>query len=398
MKLSANIGCFLVALTFAPLFSQVEIQWITPSSATPKLTRGQALAISKTTNITVLVSGVNDIYYDHKIKLTLVPKVFNDAANLDLFPTPTGDALAATDCGELPTLIGKMETAIKAYEDEKKSSTLASTKYIPLDTALTTINKVETSVKAVSADPHYSSCRTPPQRAKDRELAEKVAALKALPHAASASIFVDPAFDLAIEVSAWTQTDAKSIQIGDTFKVTVGVFTNQLSLSLGVLTTKLEARTYASRNSVGTDGALAANRLAVENSGMRATGTALLNYALIGGGGSAGQDRFGLSISAGPTVAVGGSAASSFGFFSGISFRLWDRLFLTPGAHIGQFSEFPPGLQAGVAIPANYGALTAVNRWTTRFGFAITFRTNDFSAIKKSTPTKATSTSTPAAK
>ena len=372
----------------ATAYGQIEIRWITPSQPEPKLVAGQSLAISKPTSVRVLVTEVNDILYHHKIKLTLVPKVFNDAANLDIFKVPESNALggAAPDCGTLPTLSNDLIDATKRYDAGKAD---AGKKYIPLDTTVTLLNNVKAALIALQKDSHYKDdkCRAAPIRATDTELGETILRLESRPHKVSADVVLDPAFDLKIEVSALWQADPNPVQVGPTYTVTVGVFTNQLSLSLGVLATTLEARTYSSRNSV-VDGALAANRLVVENRGLRPTGVALLNYAVVGSSGAAGQDKFGLSISAGPTVGLGGGSAS-FGFFSGVTFRLWDRLFLTPGAHIGQFADFPAGLQNGAPIPTNYGALTVTNRWATRFGFAISFRTNDFSAAKKATPTAA---------
>ena len=372
-----------------PAYSQVEIQWITSTVGPPKLpklTRGQTLAIAKPTSVRVVVTGVNDILYDHKIKLTLIPKAFNDAGNLDTFKAAGGHASNKDACEALVPLKKEFDEAYNSFRMQQQS---AGEKYIPLDTTIGTVDNVIAKLKVLQEDKLYTNgnCRTPVERSADSAIGEKMTQLKSLPHSVGADVVVDPAFDLEIEVAAYVNGDSGPKQVGDTFTVTVGTFTNQLSLSLGVLATTLEARTYSSRNSV-VDGALASNRLIVENRGVRPTGVALLNYALWGTAGSPAQDKFGLSLSAGPTVGLGQAGESSaFGFFGGLTFRLWDRLFLTPGAHIGQFADFPAGLQNGSTIPANYGALTPVNRWATRFGLAISFRTNDFSAVRKATPT-----------
>ncbi len=377
-------------------FGQVEIQWITPSSTSPSLKSGQALAISKATMVRVTITDVNDILYDHRIKLTLIQKQFNDAANLYISSSNSDSekTLTKKDCECVTKFANELAKATHDYEEGKKDF---DKKYIPLETTLEGLNRVQKAIKALLADSKYAWCRDKDLISKDKDVQEKLDRLSALPHAVSAEVLVDPVFDLKIEVSAFAQVEMKPKKVGDTYTVTIGTFTNQLSLSLGVMATTLESRTFSSRNSVA-NGALAANQLVVENRGVRPIGVALLNYALVGAGGSKAQDRFGVSLSAGPTVGVGQAGASSaFGFFGGVTFRLWDRLFLTPGAHLGQFADFPPGLQNGVTIPANYGALTPVNRWTTRLGFAISFRTNDFSGVKKSGTTKG-STNVPAAK
>ena len=258
------------------------------------------------------------------------------------------------------------------------------------------VAKIKTALDALTGSSSYLNCRAGADQSKDKDLAAKIEIFNNSSHSVSSEAIVDPASDLRIDVTAFLQGRPMAKQVGDTYTVTVGTVTNQLSLSIGLLATGLQARSYSSRNSV-VDGALAANRLVVENGGVRRAGIALLNYAVVGWGGSPAQERLGLSVSAGPTIGLGQTGTSSaFGFFGGVTIRLWDRLFLTPGAHIGQFADFPVGLQNNSTIPTNYGALTPVNRWTTRFGFSLTFRTNDFSALKK--PNATTGTTTPVAK
>ena len=65
--------------------------------------------------------------------------------------------------------------------------------------------------------------------------------------------------------------------------------------------------------------------------------------------------------------------------------------FVTAGVHIGQFSDFPLGLQPHSVVPANYGDLNGVNRTTARFPFAITYQTKKFNA-PSSTPTTSSTT------
>jgi hypothetical protein len=57
------------------------------------------------------------------------------------------------------------------------------------------------------------------------------------------------------------------------------------------------------------------------------------------------------------------------------------RLYISPGVHIGEFADYPAGFVNGQQIPANFGALTPVKRWTARFGIAITIKGWDVSKI-----------------
>ena len=372
-----GLACFVLT---SPAFGQIEIQWITKDSATPKLVRGQSLAINKPTVVQVKVTGVNDFLYDHQIKTTLIPKIFNDAGTI---LGNLGGILseAADGCKSVAGKIKKFEAGYTAATKD------ADKKYIPLETMQASLKDVQDALADMTADSEYKKddiCRPKPKKQADTLIDAKITQFNASPHFVSASATVEPAFDLQIDVTASTLDTRKPL--GTTYTVTVGIVTNQLSLSLGVMATELQARTYSSRNSV-VGGALSANHLVVDNRGIRPIGVALLNYSLFGFGRSTAQDHFGLSLSAGPTVGLGKSGDPSMGFFGGVTFRLWDRFFITPGAHIGQFADFPAGLVNNDVIPDKYGALTPVNRWSTRFGIAFTFRTNDFSAVKKATST-----------
>jgi hypothetical protein len=104
---------------------------------------------------------------------------------------------------------------------------------------------------------------------------------------------------------------------------------------------------------------------------------------------------YGLALSAGPTYGLtnGSSDVSKVGFFGGISIHLWNQFFLTPGVHVGQFSDFPQGYTgAGQVIPTNAGTPQGVTRFTTRFAFGITYKIKDFGATTTKTSNDSTTT------
>ena len=91
------------------------------------------------------------------------------------------------------------------------------------------------------------------------------------------------------------------------------------------------------------------------------------------------NELLGFSVSSGPVFRLAGATdASAVGYFGGISVNLWDRFFLTPGVHIGEFSDFPIGFNEGSYVPPNFGILSPTKRWTARFGIGLTYRTNAF--------------------
>jgi hypothetical protein len=94
--------------------------------------------------------------------------------------------------------------------------------------------------------------------------------------------------------------------------------------------------------------------------------------------------NFGLTLSAGPVydISQGKADTSRLGVFTGLSVHLWNRLFVTPGVHFGEFADFPQGFHAaGEPVPANFGTPTPVTRWTGHFAIAITFKGKDLSGL-----------------
>lgn len=167
-----------------------------------------------------------------------------------------------------------------------------------------------------------------------------------------------------------------------------------LTLSFGMLLTRIEERSYAARKAPGqTENILAVDGRAY----FRPTFAALFNYELPLPRRLSNPD-FGVALTAGPTIKLTGGKAdtSNFGFFVGPTLHLRRLLYISPGFHIGQFADFPIGFYDGRTVPANFGELTPTKRWTTRFGLGISFRTPDFSRIlgssgdKKSTPAATT--------
>jgi hypothetical protein len=180
-----------------------------------------------------------------------------------------------------------------------------------------------------------------------------------------------------------------------------------LSSSGGFLITEVPSTSYSSVTAPsGTTSPATQNVLAVNNPSGPSLGlTALLNVYLpnisklpLNG------YNWGLALSAGPTYNLtnGKADTSKVGLFAGVSFNIRNQLFLTPGFNLGEYSSWPVGFsQAGQVIPANSGTPTGVNRWTTRFGFAITFKIKDFgqsTAATPATPTAKSAPTTPPAK
>jgi hypothetical protein len=172
---------------------------------------------------------------------------------------------------------------------------------------------------------------------------------------------------------------------------------DRVTFSGGPLFTEVGNPTYVSRPLPNQTGQF----LSVENTGQfRATITGLVNINMPWH-----RDGFlapfRLGISTGPVFQNSQAGTSSFGWFGGGSVSIFKYAYLTAGEHWGSFPGTPFGFTNGATIPANFGQLTPVPRYTWRFAFALTFRVADLSKVFSGgtgTPTAASNpTSKPAA-
>lgn len=162
-----------------------------------------------------------------------------------------------------------------------------------------------------------------------------------------------------------------------------------LSSSAGFLLTGLQARTYASATSPDpADPTKTQNVLRVDyGAGIRPALAALLTANIP----HLNRKNYGFGVTAGLVfdVSNGKADTSRFGLFAGPSFRVTPWMFLTPGAHFGEFADFPQGFnRPGQVIPANTGTPTPTKRYTAKFAFAITFKIRDLGASSGSTEAK----------
>lgn len=157
-----------------------------------------------------------------------------------------------------------------------------------------------------------------------------------------------------------------------------------LTLSAGTLLTEVQNRTYTSGALPGQTG----NFLLVNgNSPIRPILVAQLNYRIP----KMSWDSFGFALSTGAALQFtgGNSGVSNVGFFGGVSVHLWRRFYVTPGIHVGEFADFPPGFTApNQSIPSGFGQLNPDKRWTARFAIGITYKAVDFTKFTSSSASK----------
>lgn len=169
---------------------------------------------------------------------------------------------------------------------------------------------------------------------------------------------------------------------GQSLTVRLDAECDQFTVGGGVLLSEIQARTYTSVALPNQTGQF----LSVSGTGRfhpTLVGLTSFNFPLEPLGhklsSALGDARLGISI--GPVVQGTKSDVSAFGWFAGGTVSFFRRLYISPGVHIGEFADFPAGFTNGQQIPANFGTLTPVKRWTTRFGIAITVKGWDVSKL-----------------
>lgn len=197
----------------------------------------------------------------------------------------------------------------------------------------------------------------------------------------TASIPVKACKNYTVTVSEFFQ----GVPTGESRTAKLSASCDILTFSAGPLFTEIQNPTYNSRPNPNGAGQV----LSIENGGQfRPTGVGLLNYNWPALNNGWLLDPIRLGISTGPVFQSSQNSASVFGWFVGGSVSIYKYLVLSAGEHFGQFAGPPFGLSNGQPIPPNYGNLTASLRYTARFAFGITFRTNDISkAFKGGTQT-----------
>jgi hypothetical protein len=337
-------------------------------------------SVDKLTSVSLTVTGINNILYDYP---------FSEAC--EYLPSDAGNLPAAST----PPIISALPVppacsdAISAALDLRKESRLfpARGQSIALADTLAAWNSMQTQIIAVRTCTGSGSDVLYDTRRRLEDYAGRVPGSH------------DKKFVFTIDKSQLCSLELSEIDhyshdpTGASLKWKCGV-DDTLTLSLGTLLTTIDYRDYV-HGSVPSGGS-STDSLVVNGRGpWTPIGVALLNYKLFY---TDKGPNFGLTISSGPAFKLGGQAqVGTFGWFAGVSVSLWRRFFVTPGFHTGQFADFPAGFVPGQQIPSNFGTLTPVTRWTTRFAIGLTYRTNTLikSTSTKTTGTSQTSTNTP---
>jgi hypothetical protein len=188
--------------------------------------------------------------------------------------------------------------------------------------------------------------------------------------------------------SSCTFTITETYQTADTTPAVTVTFTAgqpRMTISIGPLFSQIQDRSYSVVTAPPVAGTTT-NQTVLQVNGISSLTTyltGLLNFSLPLEHDWLNGERGGFALSTGPVVRVGGqSSASAFGWYAGASYHLYHLIYLTAGAHIGQFAGMPVGFSSpGQVVPSSFPTPTPQNRTTARFAFAITLKAKDLTGL-----------------
>jgi hypothetical protein len=398
-----GLGCLIVNV--APALAQdVVVDWSTQTLA------ASPAKVYNTMVVNVRLNNANTLLYDYKIDITATPRNSDDFGKIsDLLTKTAGQAAppaGATDCQAALYVAENSVTTLKG---------VLATKNTPVNPDQG--NGKYTSVKVASTVNYWKASVQPQDDTLKQNIADLKAALAQTPSTCTpadvsraADFFASPygplrasldSFEgqldaphqIVVPVTLSPENDYKIVVTesyrgqpseGGTQTFSFSPESDILTLSAGTLLTAVQSRTYTSGALPGQTG----NFLLVSgNSPIRPILVAQLNYRIP----KASWDSFGFALSTGVALQFtgGNSSVSNLGFFGGASVHLWRRFYVTPGIHVGEFADFPPGFSApNQSIPSGFGQLNPAKRWTARFAIGITYKALDFTKLTSGSGSK----------
>lgn len=384
-----SLWCFLLSspVELCAQGSSLSFDWSTRPKELGKSISAPTLQLSSTQTVTFTVDNVNDVFYRYSMSCTATEKSggWSDEIRRLLNRTKQTEAAPVNSCETAAkNLLAKVEAyraAVESCGDNCASEPLAKTleqfrDFVPQFDNLLTNEQCFPQGSQVKAD--LETVRSYLRR------------MLELPHTVHFTSTISPDLDYSCTVVEYL--GRQSTKDG-TMTISVKPANTIVTLSVGPLFSGVSNRTYkaVTAPNAGSSGTVSA--LGVSGNSFSTGIAALANFRLpTPSSWKLNGDNWGLDVTAGPVFRVGSqSEAASLGFFAGVSFRLYRYLFLTPGVHIGQFSDFPLGFHSiGQLIPPNFPTPEPVNRTTAKFALVISFQSKDFKSLGSSSSTTTT--------
>jgi hypothetical protein len=356
------------SLTFADASSPIQVNWDSRTAGCPA-------TATQSSNLTFRVTNINDLLIDFQTgeRAQFEFRAKSWPVSVVASENPFLQTGQRANCPDDATLAAQLN-AIRNIRDINITPSNATAASIPLSATIRAA-AAHIEISTVANEYQNSVCASGvfAAHADDAVVVWIQDLLKPAPHFAEFSVTVNPNENYEFRVR----------ELWKGKPVTDGTLTWQcgekdiLTLSAGPLITTLPYRTYG-QQLVPQSGGGTQNQLVVSGTtNANVLAAALLNYNLppiphL-------PPWTGFAVSVGPVYALNSApSVSKLGLFVGGSIQLYKSFYLTPGVHIGEFSDYPAGFHAGSPIPANFGSLTPVTRNTVHFAIGITFKTTTF--------------------
>ena len=371
----------------------VVIDWPSRQPTSPPIT------VDKVTRVLVSVRNVNDMLYSYSERIVGHSRIVPDTQFSVL---PGASSMATTDpCKQLSDALTSLDTAFAKPELQPDASNVDIPKSISLEATRSAYDAVKSLIPALDAAVGTCPDAALLQRKSDYQTKLKPDwdAAESKSHVFEFSATLEPLTDYSIYLrekyvhtnpATHTTTDkttdactAKDPNSGKLTGVECEVVyqprSTTITTSGGFLITEMPAPTYTRQNVPNSMNAV----LVVNNTGpVRTAFTALINVKLplpwkLSKICPDDDSVFGCDIAVGPAFQLSSTQqATRIGLFAGVGFHLWRYLYITPGAHIGQYDDFPAGFTAaGQPIPASFtGNLQPTTKTTVRFALALSFK------------------------
>ncbi len=354
--------------------------------------------IDRDESVVVRITNVNDLLYAYNGRLIARP-ITQDSVSISDIETRI---LSMTDDQACTDLVKRVDDALK--QNFTLDTTKEPVESRPLGDSLAHWRAIAADAgqliegKDLTCDAFKNF--------KKIEILKTLARIAAGPHEFEFRDTLQPGNAYDVEITE-TYNGKPTTASGTKFSLTPG--SSQFFLSVGYLVTQLQSRSYDSV-AVGTrtvttgttTSEQAINELRIQGTGrFRPAAAFLLNYKLPVD--KLMSNKFGAALSVGPVFKAlnsqSGSTASNWGIFAGASIHLWERFWITPGFHFGEFADMPLGftIQSRIIPPGLANPITGVNRSTTRWGIGLTFRAADFLKIPAKPKPAQAPAATPAA-
>jgi hypothetical protein len=374
------------------------------------------ISLNSTKQITFTVDNVNNLLYSYGITGSCVQNAADPWGSISTLLVPAAAAKTTPPAGKAPAAapapnscavqVPKSNASIKKFQDDynaflqlpiKNPSNAACSATAPcrvsLSDAEAALTPIQIELRSALSDAKnaIAACQAESDTAATFGLTTNEASIEAVqnhldtlsPHSWSTTVSVPP--DSTCNFSIIESYNGTATKPPQTVQFVAGQ--PRMTLSAGALVSELQARSYSTVTAPPATGST------TNQTELKVDGKSKFSFYLAGLVNIAvpvswlNKESVGTALSLGPVIRVG-SQSTSFpvGFFAGGSLHISHLLYLSAGAHIGQFSDYPAGFtSAGQVVPSGFPTPVGQDHTSVRFAFALTLKAKDLSGLGSST-------------